>query len=252
MSGNALSRESVRWLMLEGMAIVVSILLAFWLNAWWDNHQKRGEERLLLESISSELEAIRHAASRDLSSAKAIRKNVSRLIEISYGAELADGEDIFQVLGDSLWRNSPVTYSAPVLSAAVAGGNISILSNAELRLRLISWETRLKDTQYVVEHDSHNLSERQIPAFAQRDLLVAALSRSLCMPGNPGLCTEVPVQVSEHNFPDEPERLLDANLRGVLVEREISLLDEIDFALVGLGGDLSKVIQDIEVELKKY
>jgi len=29
-----LTRELIRWLILEGSAIVVSILLAFWIDAW--------------------------------------------------------------------------------------------------------------------------------------------------------------------------------------------------------------------------
>ena len=216
MTGRTLNRESLRWLVLEGLAIVVSILLAFWINAWLDDHQRDVEERLLLTSIESELKAIRDTASQYLISALAIRKNVSRLIELSYGAKLAKGEDVFKEFGDSMWRNSPIDYSAPVLAAVVAGGNISIVSNTELRLKLISWSTRRQESQYVVEHESRVLSDRQIPAFGKRDLLVGALRRSLCMPERPNACTRPLVETADNNFPDNPRLLLDVELRGVL------------------------------------
>ena len=36
-----ISRQSWEWLLLEGIAIVFSILLAFWINAWWQEHTDR-------------------------------------------------------------------------------------------------------------------------------------------------------------------------------------------------------------------
>jgi len=40
----------------EGAVIVVSILLAFWIDAWWDNRQARMTELTVLESIREEVE----------------------------------------------------------------------------------------------------------------------------------------------------------------------------------------------------
>lgn len=40
----------------EGAVIVVSILLAFWIDAWWDNRQARMTEVTVLESIREEVE----------------------------------------------------------------------------------------------------------------------------------------------------------------------------------------------------
>jgi hypothetical protein len=40
----------------EGMAIVVSILLAFWIQAWWENRQVRSEEVVALNQLKVEFE----------------------------------------------------------------------------------------------------------------------------------------------------------------------------------------------------
>ncbi len=43
-------RRDIDWprLLAEGAAIVVSILLAFGIDAWWDDRQERIEERKIL------------------------------------------------------------------------------------------------------------------------------------------------------------------------------------------------------------
>lgn len=51
-------RTSIPWphIFAEGVAIVVSILLAFGIQAWWDGRQEREEERQLLETLVAELQ----------------------------------------------------------------------------------------------------------------------------------------------------------------------------------------------------
>ena len=44
-------------LLLEGFVIVVSILLAFAIDAWWDDRQEAEEARLQVERVVVELEA---------------------------------------------------------------------------------------------------------------------------------------------------------------------------------------------------
>ena len=39
----------------EGLAIVVSILLAFWIQAWWEGRQEQSHERIVLQSLLDDL-----------------------------------------------------------------------------------------------------------------------------------------------------------------------------------------------------
>ena len=48
----------------EGAVIVVSILLAFWIDAWWNSSQARTTEATVLESISQEAEQNRRELDR--------------------------------------------------------------------------------------------------------------------------------------------------------------------------------------------
>jgi len=39
----------------EGAAIIVSILLAFWIQAWWEGLQRQEDERVFLRSMLDDL-----------------------------------------------------------------------------------------------------------------------------------------------------------------------------------------------------
>jgi len=48
-----------RRILAEGVVIVVSILLAFAIDAWWDETRERGREKTVLAGLRSEFEANR-------------------------------------------------------------------------------------------------------------------------------------------------------------------------------------------------
>jgi hypothetical protein len=49
-------RNPIPWgqLTVEGIAIIVSILQAFWIDAWWDDRQNVDEEREILIGLETE------------------------------------------------------------------------------------------------------------------------------------------------------------------------------------------------------
>lgn len=56
-SSDSSPRQQIPWLRIgaEGAAIVVSILLAFAIDAWWQRQQEEGDERITLEDLRQEL-----------------------------------------------------------------------------------------------------------------------------------------------------------------------------------------------------
>ena len=55
------NRQSIPWgrILAEGAAIVVSILLAFAIDAWWDNRKERFEEHQILLGLEAEFSDLR-------------------------------------------------------------------------------------------------------------------------------------------------------------------------------------------------
>jgi hypothetical protein len=85
-------REQVPWprILLEGVVIVGSILLAFGIEAWWDAAQDREVERAHLVALDSDLtESIRLMAVSDTGFAQ-IRSSLLRLAEADVLAQPAD------------------------------------------------------------------------------------------------------------------------------------------------------------------
>ena len=58
------SREKLSWLLLESVLIVVSILLAFWIEAWWSQRNDRIEEIEILIGLEAEFVDVRERLER--------------------------------------------------------------------------------------------------------------------------------------------------------------------------------------------
>ncbi|NNL55262.1 MAG: hypothetical protein HKP32_08935, partial [Woeseia sp.] len=52
--------KEIRWrgILVESLAIVASILLAFWIDAWWAESQQREREAIVLQTLLSDLRVI--------------------------------------------------------------------------------------------------------------------------------------------------------------------------------------------------
>jgi len=124
----------------EGTAIVVSILLAFAIDAWWEERALRIEEQQVLQGLRSEFHSIRDVLSGHLSEHL---QNVQAL------------EDFLDATGDSgveeagpivdaalLVLLTPMTsdLGSGTLDALLSSGRIEILTNRTLRAKLAGWE----------------------------------------------------------------------------------------------------------------
>jgi hypothetical protein len=96
------TRRTTR-LVSEGAVIVVSILLAFWIDAWWDNRQARMTEMTVLESIREEVEEN--------------RLELDRLLGLN-GTQLERIDGFLGLTPDEL-RSLPQDSVAPWISAIV-------------------------------------------------------------------------------------------------------------------------------------
>jgi hypothetical protein len=131
---NVISRD--RWLILaaEGAAIVLSILLAFAIDAWW---QRRAELRQAHDLVVSErwfagTRRINHATTELLQHIS----DAERDEEISVPLEL-----IVAAIGAPTY--SPVDST---LEAAISSGQIDLIEDSEIRSTLAIWRQQLDDT----------------------------------------------------------------------------------------------------------
>jgi len=129
----------------EGVAIVVSILLAFAIQAWWDGVQKSDVEREALQGIATDFRANLGALESVITTHRAYRADLERLEAMS-DSEIAtvpsDSVDVY-VRAMSGW----MTFAPQdgTLRSLIASGDLELISDARLRDMLVEWTMRVED-----------------------------------------------------------------------------------------------------------
>ncbi len=135
--------QAIPWkrLLVEGVAVVVSILLAFWIDAWWDSQKNVAEEREILVGLEAEFMDLRAR----LDSLSKFNHEGTALIE--------------EYLSDSVGEMSPnsieqlfvfvylvnVLDQGGALDALLASGRLEKVAARDIRARLAKWPDWLED-----------------------------------------------------------------------------------------------------------
>jgi hypothetical protein len=163
MVGNKVNRESVRWLFLEGTAIILSILLAFAIDAWWAERKQGIEETEILLGLQKEFVLNREALEGSLERhARGLSLLADLLIATDRGAWTATGTTIDEALLEL--TNPPTTdLGSGVLNALVSAGRIEVLSSRVLREKIASWEGVFDEVRDDEVNNRNLVFDRVIP-----------------------------------------------------------------------------------------
>lgn len=160
---------------LEGVVIVVSILLAFGIDAWWDERQERAEEREALAQLESDfranaiqLDTIRFYHQRALDAGYEI------LARAGLGGEPRGGpsaaELVLQV--GSAWNYDPVLGG---INSLIQSGKLGILQNDSLRIAIAGWPDVVRDLNGDENQQQEYSFDRLRPHLMDRGVLFDAL-----------------------------------------------------------------------------
>jgi hypothetical protein len=139
--------QEIPWkrIAVEATAIVASILLAFAIDAWWDDRQERFEEKEVLESLYIEFVANRSAAASVISSHELALQSVATLSQL-------DQEEILSLSAEEVEQHArffanPKTFDAVrgSVDALTSAGKLGILQDRELREALTTFVNILDD-----------------------------------------------------------------------------------------------------------
>lgn len=177
--------QGVPWrrLFIESLAVVLSILLAFSIDAWWDGHKERRRERDLLAGLLEDFEASRAGLEARLVLARRMAHGTSRLLQlVDAGAGARDVEVpdslVLAVLGGPTYEPDTNT-----LDAAVASGEIDLISRQELRAELATWRRTLADTGEDEREVRRITNEQLVPILARSISLRTYMDRVLAWSG---------------------------------------------------------------------
>ena len=222
----------------EAIAIVGSILLAFAIDAWWDEHETDQWQ-------VSELVALREEFSEDLAALETVTqthaRNASDLESLLLKLEQPDPNGLV-VAPDSLlaplvaWRTSDMPMGT--LNGLLASGRLADIRNAEIRQGLASWPSLVGDAQEDEELARDFVVNVVAPRLLGQGVLEAAY-RARPLP----LAADKPYQ-SSTSTSIRPTPVL-TELATIRIAH--SRLAEA--SLIGLQADLRRIIGLIDMEL---
>jgi hypothetical protein len=123
----------------EAVIIITSILLAFGIDAWWDDRQDRIEETEILLGLKREFTQSRQTLEQQI---ERHSDGLLAMEELLTATELDRWNNSNRSVDDAFneLMTPPTTdLGSGVLDALVSAGRLQILSNNELRTRLAAW-----------------------------------------------------------------------------------------------------------------
>lgn len=155
-----------RWgrVVAEGLLIVLSILLAFGIEAWWS---ERGERHAAVEALQGLRDDFVENLGR-LASAKSehveIRDASVRLLAMTGPeADVTVSDLVMDTLVIALIGGPKVFPVTATYDALIASGQIDLLESAALRRELASWSTVIADLGEVEREARAQMDQRLLP-----------------------------------------------------------------------------------------
>ena len=200
----------------EAAAIVGSILLAFAIDAWWDDYQNRSEEQRILVGLKSEFEQNLGLIEIELSYRHAVIDSILKILDAAVATDPMEPEALDSLIGDLTWWQN-IKYYRGAIDGLLQSGGISFIGNDELRLALASMPGKYDDTTGSELYDQHTSLNVIIPYLRSHASLVQISNTQET--GRPGVETSAVQPIFPVGDPEDHLKLLsDQEFLGIVVQ----------------------------------
>jgi hypothetical protein len=160
---------AVPWwrLLAEGAAIVLSILLAFSIDAWWDGRREYRREQALLAGLLEDFRSSRPDLESRLALARRMAQGTSGFLQMVSGGVPGETLTVPDALILATLGGPTYEPSTNTLDAALAAGEIELLSDQALRSELATWRRTLSDTREDELEVRRVTNEQLVPLLAR-------------------------------------------------------------------------------------
>lgn len=247
------STNNIQWkqIFAEGTAIVVSILLAFSIQAWWEERQEREDERIILQSILEELTAIEDHILWIDQYAGAIMESAKQLLTAAFDGNQEPGEREFdRLLADLTWFIPVTDLDVHELDSLVLSDDLSLIQSIELRRKLKIWTWRNDQLKQRLEHHQDFFDRTFMPFLHENTSLQQIYHVATQMPGFPDeTFPQHTIEIKE--FVAHSHLLGDRRFQNLLTRRIEELATLTDFRSTNYQSELRELITLIGQELEK-
>jgi len=233
-------------IVVEGSAIVVSILLAFAIDAWWDAHQDRQEEQRVLAGLKEELESNLARIDVELSYRHSVVESIETLFAASLGKVEVGRDQADRLIGDVTWWTN-VEYSRGVDDGFVRGGRLSIIENNDLRDAISELPNRYDVIRESERNDQITTSTIIVP-YLNRHASLTQIANTMAS-GRPGTGdTPTPPVYPVTEIRDHRKLISNPEFLGILVQEHWNHLETMA-SYESFKASLEDALQLIAIEL---
>ena len=233
----------------EGIAIVASILLAFAIDAWWDDRQREETEQVVLRTLLNDFQGKQILLSDMNTFSEAIVESVETLLMAASSTDHALSEaSIDRLIGDTWWVSNEAVWDSAPLNQLIAGGNLSVISNPNLVQQLAELQVAIERVKYHSRNDSEFHENIMTPFMISNVNMSQVTTTMRHRPGHPELTIQSRnLGVSEGQR--HSELLATTEYQNLLVAKMERLSDILEVGHPGVEERLNLVIEMLEIEL---
>jgi hypothetical protein len=203
----------------EGLAILVSILLAFGIDAAWENREERAEELRILSSLRNEFGVNQSRVAENIAFHSTLRSTGIAILEAARGtAADLDGNVLDEMIVDLTWWGGLLVFESASLDAVILGGRLDLIQNEELRRLLTGWRSAVEQTARQEAEEFVHYSDVWMPLLRRRANVAQIGNAATKVPGStePFVTEPVPVPLAER---DHRPLLNDAEFLNAVVQK---------------------------------
>ena len=150
--------------MVEGFVIVLSILLAFGIEAWWSERGERDAEAEALQGLRDDfVESLERLASAKSEHIEIRDASVRLLAMTGPDADPTVSDLVMDTLVMALIGGPKVFPVTATYDALIASGRIELLESAALRRELARWSTAIADLREEEQEAFDQMDQRLLP-----------------------------------------------------------------------------------------
>ncbi len=177
MTSHMTDTQKIQWkrIGIEAAAIVASILLAFAIDAWWEDHKEAASRSDQLQSLVREFEEAHRHLSQEVRGLESSLSGTIKILEMM-GPDASDQSN--QLLSKALIESFNVGISSPqqgVLRNVLASRDSLSADSIELWSALQSWSTNLNNLALDGNHLEQNREQYFIEALIRLEVSMASI-----------------------------------------------------------------------------
>jgi len=248
------AKNNIPWkrLLAEGAAIVASILLAFWIQASWDERQERSAERVVLQSLLDDLADKKEILVRQRIGHAAKLESVTRLLQAATDANRTiDRDSIDAVLFNLLWYNQDSTWESAPMISVTGGGKSSLITSEVLLQKLAALQVTISRVRNNYKNERDFYYNAITPFFMNNANLAQIAANGSHLPGLPDAAFEFP-EINISSPRDHTTLLSRDDFQGLLFTKiDLQLDIQRTIESEGLRENIDEIIKLLSDELEK-